>query len=411
MTQHRSQPSPQPKSQPTPQLADRFAPFGTTIFAEMTALANTHNAVNLSQGFPDFDGPDLGKLAAQRAIADGHNQYAPLPGMMSLRESIARWSQDFNNLACDPATEITVTSGCTEAIAASFLGLVNPGDEVILFEPYYDSYRACVAMAGATAKFVPIEPGLNGASGFTFDPEKLRNAFSSKTRVILVNTPHNPTGMVFDRNQLAQVAELCIKHDVLAFSDEVYERLTYDGCEHTSIATLPNMRERTVVMSSLGKTFSLTGWKIGWTIAPPPLTAGIRSAHQFLTFSVPGPLQLGASALLDDSRDEIQRVKTHYTQTKDLLAEALTDLGFQVHLPQGAYFIMAEHQPVSERLGLTTDVDLCKWLPEHAGVAAIPPSVFYNTPSLGEGFVRFAFCKQMSTIQSAITRLRSAINP
>lgn len=388
------------------QIADRFRPFGTTIFTEMTVLANEHNAVNLSQGFPDFDGPELGKLAAQRGISEGHNQYAPLAGLPILKDAIARWSSDYNGIAYDPTSEITVTSGCTEAIASAFMGLVNPGDEVILFEPYYDSYRACLAMSGATAKFVTIRPT---ESGFGFDPDELKAAFSDRTRAVLVNTPHNPTGLVMNEQQLTLIADLCKKHDAIVFSDEVYERLTYDGCTHRSIATIDGMRERTVIMSSLGKTFSLTGWKIGWTLAPPDLTAGVRSAHQFLTFSVPGPLQLGAAALLNDARDEADNLRDQFQKTRDVLAEALNELGFVVHNPQGAYFIMAEHQAVSSRLGLQTDVDLCRWLPEHAGVAAIPPSGFYMNPSDGAGFVRFAFCKQMGTIDESIKRLRSTL--
>jgi aspartate/methionine/tyrosine aminotransferase len=388
------------------QIAERFRPFGTTIFTEMTALANAHHAVNLSQGFPDFDGPDLGKLAAQHGISEGHNQYAPLAGLPILKEAIARWSSDYNGIAYDPASEITVTSGCTEAIASAFLGLVNSGDEVILFEPYYDSYRACLAMSGATAKFVTIRPT---ETGFGFDPDELKAAFSDRTRAVLVNTPHNPTGMVMDEQQLKLIADLCKKHDAIAFSDEVYERLTYEGCIHRSIATIDGMRERTVVMSSLGKTFSLTGWKIGWTLAPAELTAGVRSAHQFLTFSVPGPLQLGAAALLDEARNEADKLRDEFQQTRDVLAEALSELGFGVRKPQGAYFIMAEHREVSEQLGLQTDVELCRWLPEHAGVAAIPPSAFYMNPQDGAGFVRFAFCKQMKTIDEAIKRLRSAL--
>jgi aspartate/methionine/tyrosine aminotransferase len=389
------------------QTAERFEPFGTTIFTEMTALANAHKAVNLSQGFPDFDGPALGKLAAQRAIDAGHNQYSPLAGVPELRDAIARWSSDYNGIKYDPTSEITVTSGCTEAIAAAFLGLVNPGDEVILFEPYYDSYRACLAMCGAVAKFVTIRPT---ETGFGFDPDDLRAAFSDRTRAVLVNTPHNPTGMVMDEEQLTLIADLCKKHDAIAFSDEVYERLTYDGCVHKSIATIEGMRERTVVMSSVGKTFSLTGWKVGWTMAPHELTSGVRSAHQFLTFSVPGPMQHGTAALLNEARGEVDELRKHFVSTRDVLAEALSELGFKVRTPQGAYFIMAEHASVTQRLGLSTDVELCRWLPEHAGVAAIPPSGFYMNPKEGAGFVRFAFCKRMETIDEAIKRLRSVLS-
>ncbi len=391
---------------PNQSIAQRFQPFGTTIFSEMTALANEHNAVNLSQGFPDFDGPTLGKDAAIRAINDGHNQYAPMPGVPILRESIASWAQRVSNISADPNTEITVTSGCTEAIAATMLGLLNPDDEVIIFEPYYDSYRACLAMAGAKAVFVTLHPT---EDGFAYKPDELTDAFSNKTKAILVNTPHNPTGIVFSKSQLQEIADLCIKHDAIAISDEVYERLVYGGHTHRSIATLPNMQERTVVLSSSGKSFSLTGWKVGWAIAPPNLTAGIRSAHQFLTFSVPTPLQHGVAELLENGEEEIDKLLTHYTHTRSLLGEALDELGFSVRLPEGSYFIMAEHQQITEKLGLKTDVDLCRWLPTNAGVAAIPPSAFYADPTHGAAFVRFAFCKQTKTIDEAILRLRKAL--
>ncbi len=391
------------------EIAPRFRPFGTTIFSEMTNLANTHNAVNLSQGFPDFDGPKIGKDAACQGIQSGMNQYAPLPGLPALRNAVSTWSNEMNGLTCDPDSEVTITSGCTEAIVASLLGLVDQGDEVILFEPYYDSYRAAIAMAGGIPRFVTIKPMVGEVGGFGFDPAELRAAFSSKTRAILINTPHNPSGMVFSIEQLQLIAELCQQHNSLAFSDEVYEQLTYNGAKHQSIATLPQMRQRTVVMSSIGKTFSLTGWKVGWTIAPPQLTAGIRAAHQFLTFSVPGPMQLGSAALLNEACDDAAAIRDHYSKTREVLCEALDELGFNVHAPSGAFFIMADHHAVSERLGCKDDIELCKWLPEHAGVAAIPPSVFYEHPESGANFVRFAFCKQMSTIDEAISRLRSAI--
>ena len=388
-------------------IADRFASFGTTIFAEMTALAAHHEAVNLSQGFPDFDGPDLGKLAAARAMKAGHNQYAPLPGTPVLREAIAGWASRVSGIGCDPDREITVTSGCTEAIAATMLGLLNPSDEVVVFEPYYDSYRACLAMAGATPRFVTMR---RTEHGFGYDPADLRAAFGPKTRAVLVNTPHNPTGTVFSSAQLDEIATLCIEHDAIAICDEVYERLVYDDHQHTSIATRPGMRERSVVLSSSGKSFSLTGWKIGWAIAPEHLSRGIRMAHQFLTFAVATPLQHGIAALLNEGESEIVKLRDHYAHTRALLGVALQELGFELSLPQGSYFILADHTAVTQRLGLETDVDLCRWLPEHAGVAAIPPSAFYSNPEDGAHLVRFAFCKRTETIDEAIRRLRSAIN-
>lgn len=387
-------------------IADRFAPFGTTIFSEMTALANQHRAVNLSQGFPDFDGPELGKLAAAGAMTAGHNQYAPMPGTPVLREAIAGWASRVNGIEANPDQEITVTSGCTEAIAATMLGLLNQGDEVVVFEPYYDSYRACLAMAGAVPRFVTMRPS---ESGFSYDPQDLRRAFGPKTRAVLINTPHNPTGTVFSAAQLQEIADLCIEHNAIAISDEVYERLTYDEHTHRSIATLANMRERTIVLSSSGKSFSLTGWKIGWAIAPPHLTQAIRMTHQFLTFSVATLLQHGVAALLNDGESEIDTLRSHYNQTRSLLGEALQELGFRLTLPQGSYFILADHTRVTDRLGLSNDVELCRWLPEHAGVAAIPPSAFYSNPSDGASLVRFAFCKQTKTIDEAIDRLKKAL--
>jgi aspartate/methionine/tyrosine aminotransferase len=387
--------------------AKRFSPFGTTIFAEMTSLANLHRAVNLSQGFPDFDGPDLGKQAAAAAMQDGHNQYAPMPGVPALRASIAGWASRVSGIECDPDREITVTSGCTEGIAATMLGLLNPGDEVVVFEPYYDSYRACLAMADATPRYVTMR---RTPEGFAYDSNDLRNAFTDRTRAVLVNTPHNPTGTVFSEPQLKEIAQLCLAHGAIAISDEVYERLVYDGHAHRSIATIPGMRERTVVLSSSGKSFSLTGWKIGWAIAPPELTAGIRSAHQFLTFSVATPLQHGVAALLNEGEQEIASLVDHYAGTRSLLGEALQELGFDLTLPDGSYFILADHTPVTEKLGLKTDVDLCRWLPEHAGVAAIPPSAFYSNPEEGSKLIRFAFCKRTETIDEAIRRLSGALS-
>ncbi len=387
-------------------IAHRFTSFGTTIFSEMTALANTHKAVNLSQGFPDFDGPSIGKDQAIDAINNGHNQYAPMPGTPILRQAIASWASRITGINPDPDTEITVTNGCTEAIAATMLGLINPGDEVIIFEPYYDSYRACLAMADAKPIFVTLHPT---EDGFAYRPDELADAFSDRTKAILINTPHNPTGTVLSDTQLNEIAALCIKHDTIAIADEVYERLVYPANTHRSIASVPNMRQRTVVLSSSGKSFSLTGWKIGWSIAPPNLAAGIRAAHQFLTFSVATPLQYGVAELLNTGEEEIDKLLTHYTHTRSLLAEALDELGFGVRLPQGSYFIMAEHRQITEKLGLTSDVDLCRWLPINAGVAAIPPSAFYSNPSQGAPFVRFAFCKQTKTIDQAIDRLRRAL--
>lgn len=383
------------------QTAERFHPFGTTIFAEMSRLALEHNAVNLSQGFPDFDGPDFVKQAAVNAINAGHNQYARSPGIPPLAEAVAKRFTERTDLDIDPLSQVTVTSGCTEAIAAALLGTVNPGDEVILFEPYYDSYRASVAMAGATPRFVSMKPD-NGR--FIFDESDLAEAFNKNTRAILVNTPHNPTGTVLTRAELQSIADLCIKHDAIALSDEVYEDLTYDH-EHISIASLPGMPDRTITLSSLGKSFSLTGWKVGWAIASPELSAAVRAAHQFITFSTATPFQHAAAEALFNGEAYISELREQYRAARDMLAEGLAGVGFDVSIPEGTYFILAEHSRISHKLGVTTDVELSLKLTSEFGVAAIPPSVFCVTPGLCANYLRFAFCKQHSTLKEAINRL------
>ncbi len=386
-------------------VADRFRPFGTTIFAEMTRLANEAGAINLSQGFPDFDGPAFVKEAVGEAIAAGHNQYAPTGGVPALTTAIAgRWQRD-TGLSLDPARQITVTAGCTEALAATFLGTCNPGDEVILFEPYYDSYRACVAMAGATPRFVGLRAPPTDAppnAPYTFDENELRGAFSDRTRAILVNTPHNPTGKVFTRQELELIASLCVQHNVIAVCDEVYEYLVFDpDLPHIRLATIDGMADRTLTLSSLGKTFSFTGWKIGWAIGSPELTAGVRAAHQFLTYAVATPLQHAAAAAIERGDDSIRDLVSHYRATRDYLADALSDLGFGVSVPAGTYFLMADHSP----FGFADDVAFCKHLTSEIGVAAIPPTAFYEHKDLGRHLVRFAFCKKMATMEQAIERL------
>ena len=379
-------------------VADRFSSFGTTIFAEISALASTHEAVNLGQGFPDFDGPEHIMDAAYSAMKSGENQYAPLPGIPRLREAIASSYMGRFGLTFDPETDITVTSGCTEAIAATLSGLVNPGEEVVLFEPYYDSYRACVALAGATPRFVTLRPDAHGR--FAFDENELAEAFSDRTAAVLVNTPHNPTGAVFTPEELDAIARLCIEHDAIAVADEVYEHMVYEG-EHTPIATRPGMAERTVTMSSLGKTFSLTGWKIGWACAPVNLTAGVRAAHQYLTFAVARPLQHAAAEALRSPPEYFTDLRESYRERRDLMMGVLTDLGFHCAAPSGGYFIMADHTPFGE----ADDVAFVRRLIEEIGVAAIPPSVFYNEPANGKDFVRFAFCKKKETLDRAAERL------
>lgn len=372
----------------------------------MTRLAAEHKAVNLSQGFPDFDGPEFVKAAAVEALAAGHNQYARSFGAPVLNEAIAGAWKGTTGLSVDPAAEVTVTSGCTEALAATFLGLINPGDGVILFEPYYDSYRAGVAMAGGVPRFVTLRPPETGEGEFAFDPDELRRAFAAGAKAILVNTPHNPTGKVFTREELGLIAELCIKHDAIAITDEVYEKLVFEaGRPHISLASLPGMAERTVTLSSLGKTFSLTGWKIGWAVAPPRLTAGVRSAHQFLTFATATPLQHAAAVAITRGGDYIASLVKQYRESRDFLGAALARLGFRVFTPDGTYFIMADHSG----FGFADDVEFCTHLTKNVGVAAIPPSVFYDKPADGKRLARFAFCKKRETLEEAVRRMERGL--
>ncbi len=377
-------------------VATRLQPFGTTVFAEMSRLALLHNAVNLGQGFPDFDGPDHIKQAAADALFAYPNQYPPTNGVPAFAEAIAAHWTTHTGAQIDPAGHVTVTSGCTEAIAASLLGLLNPGDEVVLFEPYYDSYRACIAMAGATPRFVPLR-----WPDFAFDEADLRAAISTRTRAILLNTPHNPTGKCFTRDELDLIARLCREHDLVAITDEVYEHLTYDGTAHVRMATRPGMAERTITLSSLGKTFSLTGWKIGWAIAPPELSKAVRAAHQFLTFTVPVPLQHAAATALASPPEYYRRLREDFRARRDLLCDALESIGFTIARPASGYFVIADHTP----FGHADDVSFCRHLIETVGVAAIPPTAFYEHKDEGRHLVRFAFCKRRQTLEQAIERL------
>ena len=377
-------------------VADRLASYGVTIFSEMTALAVEHGAINLGQGFPNWDGADFVKQAAVRSLEEGgSDQYPPSQGIPSLRQAIADRYGPLLGRSLDPADEVTITCGCTEALAAGFLGLVNPGDEVILIEPFYDAYPVFVSMTGAVPRYVTLRP-----PGFELDLEQLRSLFSSKTRAIVVNNPHNPTGRVFSDEELAAVAALCVEHDVIAITDEVYEEMVYDG-EHRRLATYEGMWDRTVTLSSIGKTFSLTGWKLGWGIAPAPLSAGIRSAHQFLTYTTPTPVQHGAVAAMAAPDAFYLGLRSGYKEKRDLLADGLEAAGFEVHRPQGTYFMMAGF----DRFGFPDDRSFCRHLAEAARVVAIPPSVFYHAPEDGSRLVRFAFCKDEAILTEALDRI------
>jgi len=376
-------------------VARRLEPFGQTIFTTITQLAVEHDAINLGQGFPNFDGPDFVKDAAAEAMARGENQYPRPFGIGPLVEAIAQRFTVDTGLAVDPYAHVTVTSGCTEALAATFLGLMDPGDEVVLIEPTYDAYRPDAALAGAMPRFVTLRP-----PDFRLDPDELRAAFSNRTKAIVVNTPHNPTGHVFTTEELELVASLCREYDVIAITDEVYERMVFAG-SHVSLAALDGMWDRTVTLSSLGKSFSLTGWKVGWAIAPDHLSAGVRAAHQFLTFTTASPLQHGAVAALRAPDSYYEKLAAAYRSRRDLLAAGLTEVGLDVFVPEGTYFMLADHT----RFGFADDVAFVRHLIEKTGVAAIPPSAFYHRPGDGASLVRFAFCKDLATLSAAIDRL------
>lgn len=378
----------------------RLAEFGTTIFAEMTALAARTGAINLGQGFPDTDGPEEIREAAVRALRDGRgNQYPPAAGVPELRLAVADHQAHRYGLAYDPDTEVLVTAGATEAIAAALLALVEPGDEVIALEPYYDSYAACVAMAGGKRVPVTLRPR-EGA--FRLDIDELRDAVTPRTRVLLINTPHNPTGTVLTREELAAVAALAAEHDLFVISDEVYEHLVFDGAEHVPLASLSGMRERTVTIGSAGKTFSFTGWKVGWATAPAPLVAALRSVKQFLTYVSSGPFQYAIAEALRLPDGYFEDFRADLRAKRDLLAAGLADAGFTVHRPAGTYFITTDIRSLGETDGLA----FCLGLPERAGVVAVPNTVFYDNRAEGAPFVRFAFCKRTAVLEEAVARLK-----
>src|SRR5215208_785641 len=377
--------------------ASRWHGFGTTIFTEMSALAERTGAINLGQGFPDEDGPAEVLEAAQRAVRDGHNQYAPLPGVPALREAIAAHQRRFYGIELAPESEVQVTFGATEAIAAALLGLLEPGDEVACFEPYYDSYAAGIAMAGAVRSPVTLRP-----PDWGFDAAALEAAIGPRTRVLLLNTPHNPTGKVFSPEELELVAAACRKHDLVAISDEVYEHLVFDG-EHMPLATLPGMAERTLTVSSLGKTFSVTGWKTGWACGPAELVGAVRKAKQFLTFAGGTPFQHAGAVALGLGDEVYEELARGLRAKRDRLCDGLRAAGLTVLRPSGTYFANAD----AGRDGAA----FCRELVERAGVVAIPTCVFYDDPEAGRTLVRFAFCKRDDVIDEAARRLARAGAP
>ncbi|MGQ9876936.1 MAG: aminotransferase class I/II-fold pyridoxal phosphate-dependent enzyme [Chloroflexus sp.] len=383
--------------------AERVRQFGTTIFAEISALAVQCGAVNLGQGFPDFAGPEWVKQAAIEAITADANQYAPYIGVPRLREAIAATWQAQGWRTVDPATEVTVTSGATEALFGAVQALVNPGDEVILFEPFYDAYLPDVTMAGGIPRFVRLHPPGNDHATWWFDPAELQAAFSPRTRLLILNTPHNPTGKVFRHAELEQIADLCQTYDVIVISDEVYDQLVFADATHLPIATLPGMWERTLTINSLGKTFSLTGWKIGYAVGPANLNAALRAAHQWITFATATPLQFAAAAALEGALQNgyYAQFRAEYTARYRLLEEILISVGFPVLPTEGSYFLMADITPT----GFHDDVTFCRYLTQEVGVAAIPPSAFYARQYDLPLLARFCFAKRPETLRAAQQRL------
>ncbi|ADJ42241.1 aminotransferase [Amycolatopsis mediterranei S699] len=385
-----------------PALVPRLRPFTSTIFAEMTALAVRHDAVNLGQGFPDTDGPAGMLEAAKNALFGGANQYPPGPGRPELRAAIARHRLRYGT-DYDPDTEILVTAGATEAIAAALLALTEPGDEVIVIEPYYDSYAAAVAMAGAERRVVGLVEGPDGRFGL--DVDGLRAAVTPRTRAILVNSPHNPTGTVFTRAELEALAALCVEHDLIAICDEVYEHLVFDDAAHIPLVTLPGMRPRTVSIASAGKTFNCTGWKIGWVCSTPELVSAVKAAKQFITFVSGGPLQPAVAHALDHELPWVDGLRASLQEKRDRLSAGLADAGFAVRPTAGTYFVCVDVRP----LGFTDAADLAWELPGRVGVAAVPVKVFTDHPDEWNHLLRFAFCKRNEVIDEAITRLRKLV--
>jgi N-succinyldiaminopimelate aminotransferase len=382
-----------------PYVNERLAAFGTTIFAEMSAVAAATGSINLGQGFPDTDGPAEVAEAAIAAIRDGRgNQYPPGSGVPELRDAVARHQRDWYGLPVEADGGVLVTCGATEAIAATVLALVDRGDEVLVFEPAYDSYAACVAMAGGVLTPVTLRP-----PSFTPDLDEVRAAITPRTRLMIVNTPHNPTGTVFAPEVLQAIARIAVERDLLVLSDEAYEHLTFDGVRHVPIATFAGMWERTVTVGSAGKSFSFTGWKVGWATGPEPLVSAVRSAKQFLTYVNSGPFQYGVAAGLGLPRERFTAFAAELQAKRDRLAAGLADVGFGVFLPKGTYFVTCDIEPLGESDGLA----FCRSLPERCGVVAIPNSVFYARPERGRSLVRFAFCKRDEVLDEAVARLKA----
>ncbi len=377
--------------------SQKASQFTESVIRDMTRVALAHGAINLAQGFPDFPAPEAIKQAAADAIFNDHNQYAITWGTKDLREAIAwKMARDYD-IAIDPERQITVCCGSTEGMIASLLATVNPGDEVVVFEPFYENYGADAVLCGATPRYVRLH-----APDFRLDGAELAAVFNDRTRAIIINTPHNPSGKVFSRDELALIAELCVKYDVLAFTDEIYEHIVYDGAEHIPLWKLPGMAERTLIVNSISKTFSVTGWRIGFVVASPEISASVRKVHDFLTVGAAAPLQVAAAKAMRFPLDYYGELGSFYRQRRDFLCGALTDAGFECYKPGGAYYIMADIRPV----GGEDDVAFAMYLTKEIGVAVVPGSSFYCAGSPdGRKLIRFCFCKEMKTLEAAAERL------
>ncbi len=388
--------------QPKHFLSDKVEHFTESVIREMTRQAMLHGAVNLAQGFPDFPAPAEIKRAAQEAVAADVNQYAITWGAKSLRNAIARQMQEWQGIAVDPETQITVCCGSTEAMISTLLAVCNKGDEVVIFEPFYENYGPDAVLSGAKPVFVKLRPPTAADGEWTFDERELRAAFHHQTKAIILNTPNNPTGKVFTRAELELIRDLCVEFNVLAITDEIYEHILYDGTQHISMARLDGMSERTVTINGLSKSYSVTGWRVGWAVAPPAITNAIRKVHDFLTVGAPAPLQEAGAAALGLPRAYYENLANGYKARRDRLMPALTEAGFRCFRPRGAYYVMTD----ISAFGFADDVTFTKYLVKEIGVAAVPGSSFYNDPRDGAKQVRFAFCKRDATLDEAGKRLK-----
>jgi len=384
-------------------LSDRVSHFTESVIREMTRQAMVHGAINLAQGFPDFAAPAEIKKAAQHAISADVNQYAITWGAKSLRGAIARQMQAWQGVAVDPEKQVTVCCGSTEAMISTLMAVCNAGDEVVIFEPYYENYGPDSILSGAKPRFVKLRPPSAAGGEWTFDERELRSAFHKHTKAIIVNTPNNPTGKVFTRTELELIRDLCVEFDVLAITDEIYEHILYDGTKHISMAALDGMEERTITINGMSKTYSVTGWRVGWTIAPPHITDAIRKVHDFLTVGAPAPLQEAGASALSLPGSYYVNLAEGYRKRRDRLVPALEEAGFRCFLPRGAYYVMTD----ISRFGYTNDLAFTKYLVSEIGVAAVPGSSFYRDPKDGAQQVRFAFCKRDETLDEAAKRLRT----